>query len=144
MNGPKAGGNKRHTVMAEINMVPFIDVCLVLLIIFMVMTPMLVQSQIKINVPTASSAEPSTKKNDMILVQVDAKGGIYVDDQRIPTDRLADLFKKRLVKNKDNPIVIEADKDVPFNSVVSVMDAAKAAGATKLGVSAKAEKKNKR
>ena len=115
-------------------MIPFIDVALVLLIIFMIMTPFLVRSQLKLNLPTAKTANEDIQRNRPLQVQVDKQGVAYMDGQPVPSDLLLARLRQALVDPKHQPIVIEADRDVPFQHVVTVMDAAKSIGAAKLAV----------
>lgn len=138
MSGPtfKPGGGK-YRIMAEINMIPFIDVSLVLLIIFMIMTPFLVRSQLKLILPKSKSAEPDVQRHQPLKVQVDKQGTAYLDGQPVAADLLEGRLKQSMADVKTQPLVIEADKDVPFQYVVAVMDAAKAIGASKLAVSVK-------
>jgi len=138
MGGPTfKPGNGKYRIMAEINMIPFIDVSLVLLIIFMVMTPFLVRSQLKLILPKSKSAEEDVQHNQPLKVQVDKQGTAYLDGQPVVADMLESRLRQAMTDIKNQPIVIEADKDVPFQYVVSVMDAAKAIGASKLAVSVK-------
>ncbi|MBI3986241.1 MAG: biopolymer transporter ExbD [Lentisphaerae bacterium] len=128
-------GNGKYRVMAEINMIPLIDVALVLLIIFMVMTPYLAQSQIKIKLPPAKATEPSPPRDQMIEVQVEKNGVISLDGKAVRRDALESALKSKLLDPELQPLVIMADQDVPFQYVVVVVDAAKKLGVTKLGVS---------
>ena len=130
-------GNGRYRVMAEINMIPLIDVALVLLIIFMIMTPFLVRSQLKINLPSSSNASEETRRHRTLQVQVDRLGTAYLDGQAVPGDLLEARLRQDLTDPELQPVVIEADKDVPFQYVVTVMDTAKKVGAVKLAVCVK-------
>ena len=125
--------------MAEINMIPLIDVSLVLLIIFMVLTPYLVSSQIKINIPKTVSGIPAD--SEPIKVQITAQKTFYVNQQAVLGDDLASVLKSRLSLKWDGVVLIEADSSVPFEYVVKAMDQAKEAGALKLGVAVIPERK---
>jgi biopolymer transport protein TolR len=124
-------------VMCEINMIPFIDVSLVLLIIFMVMTPFLVKSQIKIDLPKAKTSEQTKTSNTMITVQVGKDGSVYFEGKPVQAAAIEGTLKRMLLDPERQPVMIEADKDVPFQFVVAVMDIAKKIGAIKMGVSVK-------
>ena len=124
-------------VMCEINMIPFIDVSLVLLIIFMVMTPFLVKSQIKIDLPKAKTSEQTKTSNTMITVQVAKDGAVFFEGQPVQAAAVEGTLKRMLLDPERQPVMIEADKDVPFQFVVAVMDIAKKIGAIKMGVSVK-------
>jgi biopolymer transport protein ExbD len=132
-------GSGKYKIIAEINMIPFIDVALVLLIIFMVMTPFLVKSQLKVNLPKAESAEQAADERDMIDVQVDKDGAISVNGQTVPPDAVEAALRNVLLDVENQPVVVHADGEVPFQSVVTVMDAAKKIGVVKLGVGVKQE-----
>ena len=118
-------------------MIPLIDVALVLLIIFMIMTPFLVRSQLKINLPSSSNASEETRRHRTLQVQVDRLGTAYLDGQAVPGDLLEARLRQELTDPELQPVVIEADKDVPFQYVVTVMDTAKKVGAVKLAVCVK-------
>ena len=138
MSGPTfKPGNGKYRIMAEINMIPFIDVSLVLLIIFMIMTPFLVRSQLKLILPKSRSAEEDVQRHQPLKVQVDKQGMAYLDGRPVAADMLEGRLRQAMVDVKKQPLVIEADKDVAFQYVVAVMDAAKAIGASKLAVSVK-------
>ena len=127
----------KHRIMAEINMIPFIDVALVLLLIFMIMTPLLVQSQLKINLPSLKKVEPDQPRKQTLTVQVDRTGTAYLGGMPVAPDLLESRLRQLLTDPEHQPVLVEADKDVPFQHVVTVMDAAKRVGATKLAVSVK-------
>ena len=131
--------NGKYKIIAEINMIPFIDVALVLLIIFMVMTPFLVKSQLKVNLPKAESADQAADEKDMIDVQVDKDGAISVNGQTVAPDTVEAVLRNVLLDVENQPVVIHADREVPFQAVVTVMDAAKKIGVAKLGVGVKQE-----
>ena len=124
---------RKQRLMTEINMIPFIDVSLVLLLIFMIMTPLMVQSQLKINLPSTRNAQQEPPSKQAIQVEVDRKGIVCLAGQPVGPDQLESRFRQLLL-DPGQPVVIEADKDVPFQHVVTVMDAAKHVGATKLSV----------
>lgn len=132
------GPRDKFPLMADINMIPLIDVALVLLIIFMVLTPILVSSQIKINVPKAVTgiapdAEP-------IKIQITSKQSYYVDGQMVALDDLANALRRKIGDNKSPVVLIEADSSVPFDFVVKAMDCAREMGAQKLGVAVSSQK----
>ena len=142
MKGPTING--KYTIMAEINMIPFIDVALVLLIIFMVITPVLVKSQILIKLPVTSKADTAQVNETPVHVQVNREGEVFVGANRIRPDALDSSLAAALVNPKTQSLLIEADKDTPFQNVVKVMGAAKNLGVSKMAVSVMEEKKSKR
>ncbi len=140
----KATSGNRGEIMAEINMIPFIDVALVLLIIFMVMTPFLVKSQIKVDLPKSKQTDVlQDKKDQLVTIQVQKTGAIFVDGQPIPADQIESALRSRVSDPENQPVVIEADREVPFQHVVTVMSAAKKMGILKLGVGVVEDKDRK-
>ena len=124
------GGNDR--LMSEINVTPFVDVMLVLLIIFMVTAPMMIQG-VNISLPEASS-EPLPTEQDQILISIDEKNKIYINDYQVTLDflqeKLITIFKGRT----DREVYLRADKRIPYGTVVRVMSEIKGAGIEKLGM----------
>ena len=139
MKAPSRASGK-HRIMAEINMIPFIDVTLVLLLIFMIMTPLMVRSQLKINLPSTKDSQQDITRKETIQVQVDRSGTAYLSGMPVAPDLLESRLRQ-LLKDPNQPVVVEADKDVPFQHVISVMDAAKRIGALKLAVCVKKQGK---
>ncbi|OGS23947.1 MAG: hypothetical protein A2297_09115 [Elusimicrobia bacterium RIFOXYB2_FULL_48_7] len=127
--------DEQYAPFSEINMIPFIDIALVLLIIFMVMTPFLVQSVLKVNLPKAATAVSSSEQ--VFEIQVEKDGGIIVRGHRVSRESLQSSLVAYLTSSGKNSVLIQADKDVPFQYVVYVMDTAKKSGAVKLGVAVK-------
>jgi biopolymer transport protein ExbD len=120
-------------LLTEINMVPFIDIVLVLLIIFMILSPLLVQSQIQVNLPQAVSIT-AAQSDQPVKVQVTHDGSVYISDRLVPVDRIEQGLKLALMAAKQRAVIIEADKTVPFENVVRVLDAAEQLEAVKVGV----------
>lgn len=119
--------------MAEINMVPFIDITLILLIIFMVMSPMLVQMQLTVDLPK-SKAINTQAEDDVIRIEVTRDGTITVMNKKLTLKNLERELILRLGKANKKTILVQADKDVPIQQVVDVFDVAKKLGAAKLGI----------
>lgn len=119
--------------MAEINMVPFIDITLILLIIFMVMSPMLVQMQMTVDLPK-SKAINTQAEDDVIRIEVTRNGTITVMNKKLTLKNLERELILRLGKANKKTILVQADKDVPIQQVVDVFDVAKKLGAAKLGI----------
>lgn len=133
-------GREKFPLMAEINMIPLIDVSLVLLIIFMVVTPFLVNSQIKINVPkTVTGTAPDSEP---FKIQISARKNFYMDGGIVLKEDLGKLLRAKLSQETNPSVLIEADASVPFETIILAMDQAKQAGAYKLGVAVNKEEKN--
>ena len=127
----------KYRIVAEINMIPFIDIALVLLIVFMVMTPFLIRAQIKVNLPEAGQAEGGIDDKKSLTVQGERSGDIFVDGQRVAGADVAAALRSRLRNPRTQPMYVEADQDVPFRHVVVVLDAGKQVGVAKMGVCVK-------
>ena len=124
---------KKHGPIAEINMIPLIDVSLVLLIIFMVMTPFLVQQQVRVNLPKSVAGDASPDRP--IVVSIQKQGEISLNGKAVSISNLEGELRPLLGHKNDRPVMIQADKDIPLQQVVSVMDITKKLHVAKLGIS---------
>lgn len=116
-------------MMSEINVTPFVDVMLVLLIIFMVTAPLL-QQGIDVNLPKAKGKDMPPEERVSIVIKKDQR--IYMNDNPVS---LSEMKKKLSAISKLNPnVFLKADKDVPYGLVVGVMGEIKEAGIEKLGM----------
>jgi biopolymer transport protein TolR len=129
---------KKRKLMAEINVVPYIDVMLVLLVIFMVTAPLLTQG-IEVELPKASS-EPidSVPDHDPLVLSVDAEGNLYLnagDDEDQPSSgqKIRRLVGIILGEKPDTPVFVKADRSVAYGNVVGAMVVLQQAGATNIG-----------
>lgn len=142
MKFKSAHGSEGDDSLAEINIVPLVDIMLVLLIIFMVAAPMLDQKDaIKVDIPEASVGPAETKSDD-IVIQILENGAIYVNGDEKDKhalanieDRLQQIFDEREKKL----LFIEADQSVKYNYVVEVMAIAKRVGVEQIGLKTKPE-----
>jgi len=129
---------RKRKLMAEINVVPYIDVMLVLLIIFMVTAPLLTQG-IKVDLPKAGAeAIPDVPNQPPLIISVDASGNLYInvgDDEDQPVVAKEIIAKVRAVLNNrpDTPILIKADRAVPYGNVVGAMVLLQQGGADNVG-----------
>ncbi len=123
-------------VSSDINVTPMVDVMLVLLIIFMVVTPMLQKGvsvdMAQVNNPTAMQ---DADKEDAMLVSITRDGTVYFGSDKITADSLTTKVKDRLSSNAQNKqVYVKADMRTHFGSVVEVVDAVRAAGVDDLGL----------
>lgn len=131
MSSPR-NGNRRGLV-AEINVTPLVDVMLVLLIIFMITAPMMTQG-LDVDLPE-TTAKSLRQSDDITIVTVDKTGKVSIGELETPISMLFDrLDGKNSEQNRDKPIFLKADKDVPYGTVIEVMAEIKAAGYDKLGM----------
>jgi biopolymer transport protein TolR len=125
-------GDNGDRLMSEINVTPFVDVMLVLLIIFMVTAPMMIQG-VDIELPEASSA-PLASKNEQILISIDRQQTVFINDYAVSVDYLGEKLKSILGGQKNRDVFLRADKNVPYGAVVHVMSKIKDAGVENLGM----------
>ena len=130
--------NKRNEgikVNSNINVTPMVDVMLVLLIIFMVITPML-QHGVSVDMAKVNNPEsmPDADKEDALLVSVMRDGTVYFGTDKLPADQLTGKGKDRLANRVDKRVFVKADARARFGSVVEVVDNVRAAGVDQLGL----------
>ncbi len=106
-------------MMAEINITPFTDVVLVLLIIFMIATPFIYQSSMKIQLPKASKSAETSRD---IIITINARGDIFLDDEKVDLNGLKYKLRTMIKGKPDASVIINGDKNVKYDSVIQVMD----------------------
>lgn len=116
----------------EINVTPFIDVMLVLLIIFMVAAP-LATVDIKVDLP-ASTAKPVPRPEKPVFLSVKADQNLYVGDDQVQRDQLGAVLDAKTKGDKDTTIFFQADKGVDYGDLMEVMNTLRAAGYLKVGL----------
>lgn len=140
-----SGGNNNN-FMSDINVTPFVDVMLVLLIIFMVTAPMMTQG-VDVALPEAT-AEPLPAEEENLMISIDNKATIFINDVPVTVDDLNEKLKRIMGNRSDREVYLKADKDIPYGTVVRVMSEIKLAGVEKLGMvtvpPTKEEKVNKK
>jgi biopolymer transport protein ExbD/biopolymer transport protein TolR len=127
--------NEGAKISSEINVTPMVDVMLVLLIIFMVVTPML-QKGISVDMAPVNNPEqmPDADKEDALLVSITRDGKVYFGSEQMAVDNLTGKVKDRLANKPDKRVYVKADMRARFGSVVQVVDAVRAAGVDDLGL----------
>lgn len=118
--------------MSDINVTPLVDVMLVLLIIFMVTAPMMMQG-VDVALPEAT-AEPLESEKEHLIITIDTKNQIFINDYKVTIDFLGEKLKKILEGRSDREVFLKADKDIAYGTVVQVMAEIKGAGVEKLGM----------
>ena len=137
--GRRRRGVPRYRAMADINMTPFIDVMLVLLIIFMVAAPLL-SSGVPIDLPSTKAAALNIDKKP-IAVAIDEHGDIFLMDQKVEASALAEAVKAQAKDGTDERVYVRASKTVPYGRVAEVMSDLTAAGFKKVALVTDQEKK---
>ena len=126
-----SGGN-HSSLMSDINVTPFVDVMLVLLIIFMVTAPMMMEG-VNVSLPEATS-KPLVAEKKPLIVNIDSENRIFINDFKVSVDGLGEKLNKILDGSKDREVYLKADKNISYGLVVRVMSEIKGAGVEKLGM----------
>ena len=119
-------------MMSEINVTPFVDVMLVLLIIFMVTAPMMMQG-VEVNLPQTETKRIKSQEDPLILT-ITKKKEIFIETHRIKLDDLEKKTQKIFENRREKELLLRADKDVPYGFVMKVIARIKKAGIDKLGM----------
>jgi len=125
------GGNDDR-LMSDINVTPFVDVMLVLLIIFMVTAPMMIQG-VEVSLPEAT-AKPMATETEQLIVSIDKNSQVYINDFKVAAENLNEKLAKILKGRTDKEVYLRADKTISYGMVVYVMAEIKGAGVEKLGM----------
>lgn len=134
--------SKRYRPLAEINVVPYIDVMLVLLVIFMVTAPLLFQG-VDVNLPAASARPIEAKQQEPIVLSIDARGNYYLNIAKNPTAIIsaADLLKQVAGELKRTPndgssrqVLVKGDKAISYGKIIQAMVLLQRAGAPNVGL----------
>jgi biopolymer transport protein ExbD len=129
--GSKIGGDNDEPI-ADINIVPFVDIILVVLIIFMVTTPFIMKPSINVNLPKAGSGEDTTPSELTITIAVD--GRLLLNGKATTEAAITAYSKDMATKKPDVQAIISADKEVTHGRVVSIIDAVKSGGVKKFAI----------
>ncbi len=133
MAGSSYGGDQDQPI-AEINVVPLVDIILVVLIIFMVTAPLVLKPTIDVDLPQASSGETSEAPKNIEVV-INKSGELYLDGSKVDLEQLKASVTLEADKNKDSSVVLTADKDVTLDGLTTIIDAIKGSGIKKVGFS---------
>jgi biopolymer transport protein TolR len=125
-------GGKNDGFMSDINVTPLVDVMLVLLIIFMVTAPMMMQG-LDVDLPEAT-AKPLESEKEYLIISIDNNQQIFINDFQVTIDFLGDKLAKILQGRPDREVYLKADKNIAYGIVVQVMAEIKAAGVEQLGM----------
>jgi len=125
-------GNKDSRLLSEINVTPFVDVMLVLLIIFMVAAP-LVQHGVDVDLPRASSKNV-TAEEELLTITLTKDKKIFLNKIELDISQLKEKLLRIFKQRTDNQLLFKADKDLPYEFVIQVMAEIKNAGIEKLGI----------
>lgn len=126
-----SGGNNTE-LMSDINVTPFVDVMLVLLIIFMVTAPMMIQG-LNVDLPEAT-AKPLDSEKEHLVITIDKDHHVHINDYQVTVESLSAKLIKILQSRGDREVYLKADKNIPYGIVVQVMAEIKGAGVEQLGM----------
>ncbi len=124
---------RRKKLMSDINVVPYIDVMLVLLVIFMITAPLLSQG-VKLDLPKAAARPVEKQDRETLVVTVDRTGQYFLDDRRISPEDLRKKVAAILRLRPETPVLIRGDRQVDYGQVVKAMTLLQAAGAPSVGL----------
>ena len=132
LSGPSGQGGKTIEQNAEINVTPFVDIMLVLLIIFMVAAP-LATVDVKVDLP-ASTAKPVPRPDQPVYLSIKEDTSLYLDNQQIDPAQLGAALDRLTAGDKQKTIFVRGDKGVDYADLMSVMDNLRGAGYLKIGL----------
>ncbi len=119
-------------LMSDINVTPFVDVMLVLLVIFMVTAPMMLQG-VEVDLPETTS-QPLASKKENLIISINNKNQVFINDFQVTLDFLQEKLKKILEGRENREVYLRADKEVSYGFVVRIMSELKEAGVENLGM----------
>jgi biopolymer transport protein ExbD len=122
---------RKSHLMAEINITPFTDVVLVLLIIFMIATPFLYESGIKVQLPQGSTSEEMSQD---IIITVDAQGNVFLQDIKLDLETLKIRMMAMVRDKADAFVIVNGDRNAKYDSVIQVLDILTQAGVNSPGL----------
>lgn len=118
-------------LMAEINITPFTDVVLVLLIIFMVATPFIYQSSMRVQLPRASRSAETSRD---VIINITAQGEVFLEDKKVDLEVLKAKMETLVQRHPDISVIVNGDRDVRYDAVIQVMDVLMQAGVKSAGL----------
>jgi biopolymer transport protein ExbD len=128
------------STLNEINVTPLLDLAFVLLIIFMITTPLL-ESSMNLVIPTSAATNPPIKSTQVQIVSIDRSDTIRFNDQVVDPKGLLERLSELEQMNPDVAVVIRPDRELPVQKLIALMDTLKQAQITKVGIATKAESK---
>lgn len=127
-----AFGSDSDRLISDINVTPFVDVMLVLLVIFMVTAPMMMQG-VDVSLPETTS-QPLAAKKENLVITINNQNQLFINNHKVAVDFLQEKLKKILEGRDNREVYLRADREISYGFVVRVMAEIKAAGVDKLGM----------
>lgn len=134
----RRGSGSRHRPMADINVTPFVDIMLVLLIVFMVTAPLLTAG-VPIDLPDSKAQAMSVEDNKPVEVSLDKKGNLFIGEQEVKRDRLITILGSVTDNNPEARIYIRADQGLDYGEVMKVLGDINGAGFRKVALISNAQ-----
>src|SRR5438045_3891398 len=128
------------STLSEINVTPLLDLAFVLLIIFMITTPLL-ENSMNLVIPSSAAANAPITRAEVQTISIDREANIRINDQSVDGDLLAERLRELKRSNPDVAIVIRPDRDLPIQRLITLMDSLQRAQITNVGIATKAETK---
>ena len=126
--------NEAAKISSRINVTPMVDVMLVLLIIFMVITPMIQAGRVRLAAASYPIPMPDVNREDALVVAVMHDGTIFLGSQMVSNQTLTDKIKDELPAHRDKTVYVRADARVRYGALVNVVDDLRSAGIDRLGL----------
>lgn len=125
-------------ILSEINVIPLVDISLVLLIIFMVTANYIMTASFSVDIPQASHAKP-VQQPDIVTISVSREGPVYVENELVTSAELKRKMRARYGNNPNISVLLSVDKNANFKNVVNVLDSLSELGITRLNIAAAKE-----
>lgn len=132
--------NSGKKAFTSINITPLTDIALTLLVVFMIATPMLIQSNINVNLPKVENKNDNLAQHSLVVV-IDKNGNIFIDNKPFTLKSLELFLKNYEMRNPDGFVIINGDKLVKYEMVAKVLDIVKNQGINKVSLGIEVEKK---
>jgi biopolymer transport protein TolR len=139
LSGSSLGKLSQAKMTSDINVTPLVDVCLVLLIIFMVVTPML-QKGVPVNLPVTSDPDKTPDTEKQLQISVKADGSVYLGPNVVRKDQVESALKEIQERTPDREIAVKGDRQVKYGDVLDVLKACREVGFNDVGLVAQPQK----
>lgn len=132
MSLSRSGERKKKKLISEINVTPMVDVMLVLMVIFMITSPMLIAG-IEVDLPE-TDAKPVSSDYKPLVVSIDKEGEVFIMETKVPSGELVAKLENIVKEKKDTRIFVKGDKNVPYGRIVEIMAGITNAGFTRVAL----------
>ena len=130
---------EKGKIVAEINVTPFVDIMLVLLVIFMITAPLMLNA-IKLELPKTKEVNQINLNNFQVVLSLTKDGSLFIGDKKFPRDRILQALKTDLAKTKDKILFLRADYDISYGKVAKLMSYLKGGGISTIALVTELEK----